>query len=57
MINLSMYTGAFPGQLKSARVTPMFKSKGSPLDYGNYRPISCIPHVTKIMERVLTLTA
>ena len=36
MINLSMYSGAFPSQLKTARVTPVFKNNGSPLDYGNY---------------------
>ena len=52
MINLSMYTGTFPSQqLQTARVTPVFKNKGFRLD--NYRPISCTPHVAKIMERVL----
>ncbi len=38
---------------KSARETPVFKDKISPTDYGNYRPISCIPHVAKIMEKVI----
>ncbi len=53
MINLRMSTGKFPSQFKIARVTSVFKNKCSPLDYGNYRPISCIPHVVKVMERVL----
>ncbi len=53
MINLSMYTGTFPSQFKTARAMPVLKNKRSPLDYGNYRPISCISDVAKIMERVL----
>ncbi len=53
MINLSMPTGKVSIQFIIARVTPVLKNKGSPFDYCNYRPISCIPHVAKVMERVL----
>ncbi len=50
LINMILRSGEVPTELKSARVTPIFKDKGSPTNYGNYRPISCVPHVAKIME-------
>ena len=42
----------FPNELKIADITPTFK-KEDPLDKTNYRPISTLPTVSKIFERIL----
>lgn len=44
--------GIFPNSLKVARVTPIYKS-GCKTDPGNYRPISVLPVIAKIFERIL----
>jgi hypothetical protein len=36
--------------MKYARVKPLFK-KNSPLEVGNYRPVSILSIVSKILER------
>lgn len=51
-INQCMQTGVFPNSLKVARVSPIYKS-GSKLEPGNYRPISVLPVMSKIYERVI----
>ncbi|KAL0860028.1 hypothetical protein ABMA27_010343 [Loxostege sticticalis] len=51
-INLCLEAGEFPTSLKTAKVTPIFKS-GSRLDSNNYRPISVLPVLSKIFERVI----
>ena len=43
---------SFPDQLRCARVSPIFKKK-DPLDVQNYRPVSILPIVSKILERSL----
>ena len=53
LINLSFETGTFPQTLKSAKVIPVFKGKGSPLDITNYRPISLLSNIEKIYEKVM----
>ena len=50
LLNLSFSFGSFPSLLKTARVVPVFK-KGSKLDCCNYRPISRLPNVEKILEK------
>ena len=52
IINLSLQSGIFPEALKIAKVTPVFK-KGSPYDTNNYRPISILPTLSKILEKVV----
>ena len=47
----SINTGIFPTEWKLARVTPIFK-KGKRDDPNNYRPISVIPTVAKIFEKI-----
>ena len=50
IINLSIMTGMFPSILKQARVIPIFKA-GDKEDPGNYRPISILPTLSKIIEK------
>ena len=47
LFNLFM-TGGFPSVLKTAKVVPVFK-KDSKLDYSNYRPISLLSNIEKIL--------
>ena len=42
----------FPSILKTVKVVPAFK-KGSKLDYCNYRPISLLSNVEKILEKLM----
>ena len=44
--------GSFPDACKIAKVKPLFK-KGSKTDPSNYRPISLLPLLSKVFERVV----
>ena len=50
--NLSLRNSVFPDDWKRAKVTPIYKS-GNKSDVGNYRPISVLPIVSKIIERAV----
>ena len=50
IFNLSLCSGIIPHDFKIARVTPIYKGKGSVTEPGNYRPISIIPTVAKLLE-------
>ena len=52
IFNMSIDSNQFPSDWKAARVIPLFK-KGQWSILDNYRPISILPVVTKIMERLL----
>ena len=52
VIKLGFSTGVFPGMLKSAVITPIFKS-GDPCILQNYRPISNLPIFAKVFERCI----
>ena len=52
IINLSIETGIVPDELKSAIVKPLFK-KGSRLEVGNYRPVSLLCIISKVLERAI----
>ena len=52
LVNLTISTGLIPAEWKDARVTPIFKS-GARNDVNNYRLISVLPLVSKIMERAI----
>ena len=42
----------FPDTLKVAKVTPIYKS-GSTTDPGNYRPISVLPVLSTLLEKII----
>ena len=50
--NLSIKLSAFPDKCKFAKLKPLFK-KGSKTEAKNYRPISLLPLISKIIERVI----
>ena len=52
IINESISTGVFPNVLKSAIVIPVFKKKEKD-NLNNYRPISLLPVLSKIYEKIL----
>ena len=52
IINQMLNTGIFPEKLKIAKIKPIFK-KGENTCFTNYRPISLLPAISKIFERVI----
>ena len=50
LINLSFSTGTFPSRWKIAKVTPLYKN-GAECDPCNYRPISVLLVLSKVIER------
>ena len=53
LINLIIENSVFPDCLKIARVTPVFK-KGDKQNCNNYRPISILSAISKIVEKILS---
>ena len=47
-----MHTGIYPSQLKLSRVKPLHKASDK-TQFGNSRPISLLPSLSKIFERVI----
>jgi len=52
VINLSLENGIVPDEIKIARVVPIFKS-GDVKELTNYRPVSVLPCLSKLFERVV----
>ena len=48
--NQCFSTGIFPSELKRAKVIPLFK-KGDDNMMGNYRPVSLLPCISKVIEK------
>ena len=53
LFNISLQTGKFFTPLKTAKVIPIFKHKGSAHDVTNYRPISLLSNIDKIFEKLV----
>ena len=52
LINQVLNTGIFPDELKITKVTPLFK-KDDPKVLTNYRPISLLPTISKVIEKII----
>lgn len=52
LINKSIHFGIFPKVLKIGKVTPIYKT-GDKSDPSNYRPITVLPIISKIFEKVI----
>ena len=52
IINQSLNTGIFPEKLKVAKVLPLYK-KGDEHFFDNYRPISLLPAISKVIEKIV----
>ena len=52
IINQMITTVIFPDSLKIAKIIPIYK-KGEPTDLSKYRPISLLPTISKIFERII----
>ena len=52
LVNKSLANGHVPNNLKMAKVVPIYKNKNPEL-YSNYRPISLLPSISKIIEKIV----
>ena len=52
IFNKSVETGTFPSEWKTAKVFPVHNKDGKS-DPNNYRPISVLPAVAKVIERII----
>ena len=52
IFNNMLHEGLLPKQFKLAHVTPVYK-RGNPTSPDNYRPISLLPVISKVLERIV----
>ena len=52
LINSVFLTGIFPASLKYSILRPVFKG-GTDHSYNNYRPISIVPSLSKVLEKII----
>ena len=52
ILNLSLLEGVFPSELKVADVLPLYKADDDML-FNNYRPVSLLPVLSKVFERLM----
>jgi len=53
IFNLSMQQGQFPAKFKTAKIVPIYKKKGSRKNKVNYRPISLLCSMSKVLEKLI----
>lgn len=51
IVNRSLSSGVFPEEWKGAIIKPLLKKKGLPLELNNYRPVSNLTFLSKILEK------
>ncbi len=54
LVNTSMKEGVFPNSLKKAEIRPVYKKKDN-MQKENYRPVSVLTCLSKLLEKVLAL--
>ena len=52
LFNKSFSDGIFPNQMKTSKVVPVYKAKDQQ-QFTNYRPISLLPSISKILEKAV----
>ena len=52
IIDLSFRTGVFPSDWKIAKILSLYKN-GATDQLGNYRPISILPVISKVVEKIV----
>ena len=53
IVNTSLSSGSFPSTIKDAIVTPILKKPSlDKNDYKNYRPVSNVPFLSKLIEKI-----
>ena len=52
LFNCSLKSGEIPSKWKSANITPVFK-KGRKEDVKYYRPVSVLPTIAKVFEKIV----
>ncbi len=52
IINQMLNTGIFPDKLKIAKIIPIYRKDDETL-FTNYSPISLLPTISKIFEKVI----
>ena len=51
IVNISLQNGYFSNKLKEAVIRPLLKKSGLPLVYKNFRPVSNLSFLSKIVEK------
>ena len=51
-MNHSLKESTFSDELKQSKFIPVYK-KIAPIQKGNYRPMSLLPHISKVFERLI----
>ncbi|KAK3101096.1 hypothetical protein FSP39_000910 [Pinctada imbricata] len=51
LVNISLRQGIFPSEWKQAIVRPLLKKSGLELTSSNYRPVSNLPFLSKLIEK------
>ena len=51
-MNICLQTNTFPAMLKRAVVKPIYKA-GDKQNFNNYRPISLLPVISKLLEKLI----